>query len=955
MKKLNINIFVWLPLLLGLSTAHAQTKSDVSVQSDTAITIADVPFSERKIDLGITSEKNWRNTGAVFTLSGEELTRMNTGNLLNTLQGRIPGLTVVTGSGEPGYDNPTLYVRGQSSWNITGNRVAIYLDGYQVDLNALSSLSPFEIESVTLLKDAAALSIYGFDGGAGVLSVRTKGGTTIGKTKIQVNGRYGMMNPVQLPKTLDGYQYVTAYNQALQNDGLPVKYYNPEFYKATDDPFHPNVNWYDKMLTNKSQLQDYNISFRGGGSRARYFVFGSYTDFAGIYKNADIIDNDYGTNAKYQKINLRANVDLQLTKSLSVNATVTGITEDRKTPMGFTATQLFNALMEIPTASFPVKNLDGTWGNNSAYSFNPVQLLRQSGIYSSHTRNLQTNFSFNEKLDALLRGLSFNGGVSFSNQYVGVYQKAFSVPSYEITKDAYDNPVIDPAGNIVYKQIGKVDQSITDGGNDHWNRNSIQLGFDYFRNSGKHTITAMLMAKRQNYTHDNQYYAVRTQGLQSKVTYDYDKKYIVDLSGSYLGSADFETGHRYGFFPAIGLGWLASNEGFLKDVKAIDYLKVRASYGITANTNENYRFLYEQWAVSAAGAIMGTGNSSYAGRTEGPYPNKDFTWEQKQTINFGFDLNVFKKVSIAADIFHEKRSGILETPHDVPDYTGINQKNTNTGEVTNKGFEAIVKYHDKVGNFEYYAGLSAAFARNKVTAMSENPQPYDYLYQKGYRLGQMRGLVNNGYYQGSDFDANGNLMDGVVKSSYGVVKPGDLKYVDQDGNGVINDYDLKPMKFARLPELTYGFNLGFKVAGFDFDAYLEYVTNRTVSLLDGDAFYYTHPLAMNNGITEFSQNPWTPATAATATSPRLSTLYNPNNSINADYWMRNGSFFKLRSVELGYTLPQKGFLKKLDAIRIFVNGTNLFIWDKVENLEAERLSMGYPLMKTVTFGLRAKI
>ncbi len=951
MKNRNKKFFIWLPLFFGLSAAYAQTVGDTNNQSDSTM----ASNAEKMIDGGIRSEFDWRNTGSVFTLSGEELTRMNTGNLLNTLQGRIPGLTVVTGSGEPGYDNPTLYVRGQSSWNIGGNRVTIYLDGFQVDLNALSSLSPYEIESVTLLKDAAALAIYGFEGGAGVLSVRTKAGTTTGKTKITVNGRYGMMSPVQLPKVMDAYQYVNAYNQALQNDGLPIKYYNPDFYKATDDPFHPNVDWYDKMLTNRSQLQDYNISFRGGGSRARYFVFGSYTDFAGIYKNPDIIDKDFGTNAKYMKINLRANVDLQLTKNLSVRATVMGITEDRKTPNGFTADQVFNALMEIPAASFPVKNLDGSWGNNSAYSFNPVQRLRQNGIYSSHTRNLQTDFSFNQKLDALLEGLSFNGGVSFSNQYVGVYQTGFTVPAYEVIKDAYDNPVLDAAGNVTYKKIGDVGSSINDAGNDHWNRSTLQFGFDYFKTIGKHTFTAMLKGNRHSYVHDGQLYAVHTQGLQAAVTYDYEKKYIVDLSTSYLGSADFEKGHRYGLFPAIGLAWIASNEDFLKNNSVIDYLKVRASYGLTANNNESYRFLFEQWASTSGGTNLGTGNTWYTGRIEGAYPNTDFTWEKKQVFNVGFDLNLLKKLSATLDVFHEKRSGILETPGGIPEFAGIDKRMTNSGKVSNTGFEASLKYHDNINTFEYYAGVTAAFARNKINARSEDPLPYDYLYQKGHRINQMRGLECLGFYQVSDFDpSTGLLMPGVVKSSYGSVKPGDLKYIDQDKNGIINDYDKIPMQFAKLPEFTLGFNLGFKYAGFDFDAFLECVTNRTISLLN-DAYYYTHPIANNNNITEFSLNPWTPATATTATSPRLSTLVNANNDQNSDFWLRNGSFFKLRSIELGYTIPQIGFMKKIDAVRVFANGTNLFISDKIKSLEAERLSMGYPLMKVVTFGLKVKI
>jgi TonB-linked SusC/RagA family outer membrane protein len=443
------------------------------------------------------------------------------------------------------------------------------------------------------------------------------------------------------------------------------------------------------------------------------------------------------------------------------------------------------------------------------------------------------------------------------------------------------------------------------------------------------------------------------QGLRGAVTYDYSQKYVADLSFSYAGSGDFQDGHRYGLFPALGLGWIASKEDFLKDNKVIDFLKVRASYGITASSNEAFRFLYERWGVSAGGVTLGTNNAGYGGRSEGDYPNADFTWEEKKTANIGVELTLLKKLNATIDVFSEKRTGILEAPVGVPAYTGFGLRNTNTGEATNKGVEVALQYRDKTtSNLEYYAGASFSYARNEITQRAQDAQPYDYLYLKGYRINQFRGLQGAGFYQVADFDANGNLKSGVVKSTYGQVRPGDLKYVDVNGDGIINDYDKTPLKFAKLPEITLGFNVGFKYAGFDIDAFVQGVMNRTVSLLD-DAFDYTHPLANNNNITAFSNNAWTPETANTATAPRLSTLVNNNNNQQADFWLRNGNFFKLRSIELGYSLPAKGFLKKFEIFRVYVSGNNL-LSTKIEGLEPERLSMGYPLMKTVTAGVKVK-
>ncbi|WP_199750510.1 SusC/RagA family TonB-linked outer membrane protein [Gynurincola endophyticus] len=946
MKKIYTKIITCaLTGLMSLST-QAQKTEPVAIQPQERL--MKVSTYEDSTSVSVIKHR----TGAIFTLSGKELQRMMVGNLLNTLQGRIPGLTVVTGSGEPGYDNPTLYLRGQSSWNIAGNRVVIYLDGFEVDLNAISSLSPYEIESITLFKDAVALSQFGLQGGAGVLWFKTVSGNVNDKIKITANARYGIQSVIDLPQVMNAYDYTTHYNMALQNDGLPVKYPNTEAYKANNDPFHPNVDWYKEMLKNTSTIQDYNLSFRGGGERARYFVLMNYTDFTGLYNNATAIDKDFGTNARYNKINLRGNVDLQLSKNLSVTANITAITEDKNTPAGFTATQLFDNLLRTPASAFPVVNPNGSWGISSAYNFNPVQRLQRFGIWNSHTRNLQTNMAFTEKLDVITSGLALKGGISFSNQYVGFYQKQFSVPAYEINKDANDQPVLDGDGNVVYIQRGNISETINEGETSHWNRNTFQIGLEYNRTFGKSTYNAGLLAKRQNYSKNGLVYQLRHQALSGSFSYDYDNTYLFDVAASYNGSTDFAPGNRYGFFPSVGLGWVLSNESFLSSSNTVDHLKLRATWGKVGNDNEAYRFLYQQWAAGGGGWTVGSDNIFRGGRREGAVSNAAFGWETKTILNLGIDITVLKKLKGTVDLFSEKRTGILERPDAlVPGYTGFLLQFLNTGEVQNKGFEISLAYEENEKAFRHYLRVSAAFARNKITKRSEAIQPYDYLYSRNFRLDQFKGLAFDGFYQESDFDATGILLPGTVSSSYATVKPGDMKFKDQDGNGVINDMDKIPMGFAKLPEITLGFNLGFRYKGFDFDAFLQGVMNRTVSLLD-DAYIYTHPFVNNNNMTVFSQNSWTPQTANTATYPRLSTLSNANNDQQSDFWLRNGNFFKLRSIELGYTFS---LIKELDDVRVFVNGTNLFTWDKIEDLEAERLSMGYPLMRAVTLGLKVKL
>lgn len=609
----------------------------------------------------------------------------------------------------------------------------------------------------------------------------------------------------------------------------------------------------------------------------------------------------------------------------------------------------------MPAAAFPVKNPNGTWGNNSVYSFNPEQLLQQNGIYSAHTRTLQTDISVRQKLDAITPGLTLVGGVSFNNQYAGYHQTVYSVRSFEILKDNTDMPIKDASGNIQYKTIGNdVQQAPVDGGITHWNRNTLQLGLDYNHVFGKSTFTGLLLGRRQGYSKIGQYYAVRTQGVSANFTYDYDKKYIVDFAGAYMGSADFRPGKRYGFFPSAGLGWVLSNENFLKNNTVVDYLKLRATYGSTGNINENYRFLYQAMAAGAPGWIVGSGNTSKSGMTITQYANPNATWELKKTFNIGVDMQLVKHVSVVLDVFSEKRTGIYEIPSaNVPAFTGFSLPYVNSGEVSNKGIEAVVGYHKNIGDFQFDVEGSFAYAKNKITKISETAQPYSRLYQTGYSIGQSKGLLFDGFYQASDFNSDGSLKSGVVSSSYANVKPGDLKYKDLDGNGIINAYDMQNIGYGTVPEITMGLNLGLKYKGFDFSAFVQGVMHRTVSLLS-TAYAYTHPFVNNNSITNFSANSWTPDNAATATTPRLSTLSNPNNDQPSDFWFRNGKFFKLRSIELGYTFEKNGILKSFDGLRVFVNGTNLFTFNKIDNLEPENLSMGYPLTKVVNFGFNMK-
>jgi len=492
MKFKNIKriLFFSLFILFSATLLQAQQQTELSIDSSR------IEYQGKVLETAFGTEKKWRVTGAVSSITGEELSKMTSANFLNTLMARIPGLTVITGSGEPGYDNPTLVLRGLSNFDYGNNenKMLVYLDRFEVDLGTIATLSADEVETVTVLKDAASLAVYGLRGGNGAILITTKKGTNNRKPIITFNSHYGFQSAIQLPKAVNAYDYTRLYNQARQNDGLPIKYSNPEFYKGTNDPLHPNVNWYNEVLNSSAPIQNYDISFRGGDKIAKYFILLGYDNVSGLYKNANVIGKDFGTNSEYSKYNVRSNIELHLSNNFSIAAELTGKIEDRNSPAAFGGGDFFNRLLNTPASAFAVKNQNGTWGSTAVYNFNPVEKLTQGGVYNAHTRTLQTNLSFVEKLNMITEGLSLSGGISFNNQSIGTYSKWFNVPTYEISKDATDNAILNPDGTPIYIQHGVVGQGINDGEASHFSRRTFRFSLNYIRSFGKHSFTGLLSA-----------------------------------------------------------------------------------------------------------------------------------------------------------------------------------------------------------------------------------------------------------------------------------------------------------------------------------------------------------------------------------------------------------------------------------------------------------------------------
>lgn len=945
MKFMNANSYLIIRLILLMGVV-SQTSRGQQTASDSLmpVTLVNQPlYLNRNADRPIAYGRQpvWKITSAQSAVSGSDLQKNFTTNLGNTLFGRLPGLTVQQSGGEPGNDAPTLIGRGINTFGGAGRNLFVLVDGFE---SSYEQLVPDEIESVTLLKDASATAIYGMRGANGVLLVTTKRGTD-GPLVVNVSTQQGFHTAQRLPQFLGSYDYTRLYNEGLRNDGKAPRYTDTdlEAYRTGSDPyFYPNVNWYKEVLKKTAPIANYNLNFRGGSSTVRYFVLLNAIQSNGLYKNVGDMDPE-SVNSTYSRFNFRSNVDINLTKRLSASLTLGGSVEDKANPAGTTTGNLFNSLATLPPNSFPVYNADGSFGGTSALT-NPLANLLQTGSYTSNGRTLQSTLTFTEQLDMITQGLTASAAVSFNNFFRSYSDKTKTYERVFATKSA--------TGEIVYNRFGQVTSLVGNEANsDQW-RNVIFQGFlNYDRTFGNHGLSALMMYNSDSYTNiSNTTTAVQSlpfkhSGVGGRVTYSNRNTYIGELSFGYMGSENFPKGQRYGFFPAASVGWVASNETFLKKNATVTYLKFRGSFGLAGNDQiGGTRFMFQQTYPYTAAYYLGTANTQVFGLAEGA-SNPDVSWEKQKTLNVGVDLTLAKRLDVSMDLFQNKRYDILVSPNaTVPQYTGIPLPLLNQGKVDNKGLEASIRYFSKTTTgLQYMVEASGWYAQNKIVYNAEAIRLFSYQYTTGQPVGQPYGLEALGLFRDqADIAASPQQL-------FAPVQPGDIKYKDQNGDGIINQNDTRPIGNTSVPTLTVNLHSKLAYKGFDLDFLFQGVTGRT-AYFGGSLFQ----AFQNNGqVAPIALDRWTPETAATATYPRLSAANNLNNFQYSSFWQRDGSFIKLRSLELGYTLPTPLLDKvQLTTARVFLNGTNLFSLDHMQGYTDPEVSGGYPTLRTVSAGVR---
>ena len=886
-------------------------------------------------------QPKWMTTGAVSSVKGNEL-KSFVPNIANMLNGQIPGLVVQQWGCEPGADSPAMNARGVNTYG-SGAGLFIVIDGFQSTEAYFQQLTPQEIESITLLKDASATAIYGSKGANGVLLITTKRGTS-DKIKINFSIQSGFQQPLRLPEFLGAYDYATLYNEALVNDGKSPLYtpMDLEAYKAGNDPiFHPDVDWYETILRKAAPITNYNFTASGSNEYFRYFVLLNVLDDRSLYRKAGNV-SDFSKNGTYTRYNFRTNIDVKLSKRLQGAVTLGGTIEDKTNPGTSENTSgMFDLMSSIAPNAFPVYVSTGMYGGNSMYS-NPLGDLMQTGYTSYNGRSLQAIFQLKGDLGFITPGLSVNGAVGFNTYFKSYSKKSRQYARYSVDRDNADE--------IIYTTYGQNTSLAGDeSSSSQWRDYSLQASLNYNRTfNGLHNIDAIYLGSYNDYVVTGTDLSYKNIAMGGRVTYSYDKRYIGEFSFGYNGTENFPKGHRFGFFPAGSLGWILSNEAFLKGNPILNYLKLRASYGIVGNDNiGGIRYMFDQY-YDGYGYHLGNSNNVQDGLVQGKLANPDVTWEKEKKFNVGFEATLVNKIDVSFDYFIQKRSNILSQPYrTVPDYLGISRPDINIGKVGNKGLETSIRYNG-IGkkDLTYFVETSLWYAKNKVVYNAEAIQENEYLYGTGRIVGQPFVLEAIGFFKDED---------DILKSptqTFTDVRPGDIKYKDQNKDGKIDSNDYYPIGYTSMPQITLGLHGGITFKGFDMDIFFQGAANRTVYC--GGKYY--HAFQNDAKVSSIALGRWTPETAETATYPRLSSENNLNNYQASSFWQKNGNFLKLRSLEIGYTLPFQLSRKiNLEKVRIFANGTNLFSLDHMDGFTDPETMSGYPALRTISFGLSIQL
>lgn len=958
-------------------------------------TIINVTMVESSVNLddvviiGYGQQKKESVVSSINTISADALA-MPQRNLRNSIAGQLSGIIAIQRSGEPGNDSSQFWIRGQSSY-AGGTSPLVLVDGVP---RSMDDIDVDEIETFSVLKDAAATAVYGSEGANGVVLITSKRGKAQ-RTRVNFNAQYSVLTPTRMPKLLPAYDYLSLFNEGQWNQaGNPdwdtfKRTYSDEvlekYLNGTDPDLYPNTDWTD-LLKDHTTNQRYTINFRGGGDRVRYFVSGAYYTESGIFESNPI--EKYDSNINLERYNLRSNIDIDFTATTKMSVDLSGQYIKRNNP-GSSSDNIFGMITRFPTHYIPMQYSDGTASDHATYDpgarANPYNMLNHSGYRKRWSISAQSKVTLEQKLDFVTKGLFWRGAVSYDAY-------SYSVTKRDKTANAFYATGRDEEGNLVKKEL-RVGSALGDPNYDTSGGDKnvyIETSLNYRRTFGsKHDVTGLLLymqkeKQRQNKNSDETGLVLlpyRKQSLVARATYGYDTRYMFEASFGATGSENFAPGHRWGIFPAVGVAWYASHEKFMKPVEDyISTLKLRASFGITGNDEigSSNRFPYfESLKTNGTGYNMGlnpgtNGNASGAISNavyEENFPAYGLTWEQEKKFNVGIDLGLFRgAVDLVVDAFYNRRNDILLRRKTIATAAGFrNAPWQNFGVTENKGLDASLVIKQRVGQVNLSARGNLTYAKNKIVEYDEVPQVYDYQAYTGNPIGQPYLWIADGLYTPDDFDITNNPAGGYIYTlKPGLpdpgtqVAPGDIKYRDLNGDKKIDSLDrtYKNGLYPTAPQIVYGFGFNAEWKGIFVGIFFQGVGNTSVNLLTANNFMPFH-----NGVDASSArvealDRWTydDPYNQNVLYPRVHANQFQHNTQASTWWYRSGNFLRLKNLEVGYEF-NKNLIKKLymQNLRVYVQGTNLAVWDSVKFWDPEignsNSGAKYPLSATWTMGL----
>ena len=920
------NVFIY--TLVGLCSTPMAVNAQVTLSDKLA----------QKVDLGYGVEQSeFLTTAAATTITAEELRRTSAISLADALYGKILGLNAYQNTGFKGEEDrgATFNIRGVQT---TGEKdILILVDGVE---RPIDRLSVEEVESVTVLKDAAAVALYGHEAINGVLLVKTKHGTKDGKYHFKVGASHKFQFNPQSADMVSAYDYANALNKARLNDGLGAKYTEAElqkFQNGSDPKVYPNVNWKDEVFKNTAHESNAYLSFYGGTEKVQYYAQLDYTDARGLYKNPD--QGDFNSQLKYSKANIRANIDFEVSKTTRISANILGILMETNGVPNINSNDAWWHLYKVPAIAFPVKTAGGVWGGSQDYGNNNLLAKSQgAGFMKTHQRQIWANMTLEQDLDVITKGLKFYVGASYDNSSI----------TYETRTKGYQYGwnYYDATGAMKETVMGTVEDKLLFNYwvDSQWRIATFNAGFKYALqlNNGDN-LAANVNYNVKGEIRDGQSNTFYRTNWQLALHYDHANRFMADVVLAANGS-NRSYPAKWAFSPTLGLGYIYVNN---PESGILNYGKVRLSGGIQHTDYVPAAGLWlARWNNGHGNFWFGQNFQSSWGAFLTQFPTEDFAQEAAYKANIGTDLRIANQLDVTLDLFYQQRRNILVSAGSLNSaVVGIQSSYNDKGRVASYGMELGLRYAKTFQNgLNLNAGASFSTVKSEILEWIEAPA-YPNLSVVDGPADSERGLIALGFFQSQE------EIDNSPVQQFGQTKVGDIKYKDVNEDGVINENDFVAQDYGNtFPSLNYAFSLGAEYKGFGINATFQGAAHQVKNLRYVDGVWGA--LSDNRNLSQEYYNNCFDIAGAGASYPRLSTENVANNAQNSTIWYRNASWLKLRDCEIYYKLPAKLIEPlKISSTKIFVQGQNLLSFSSIDAVDAENLNTGYPVMKAVNIGL----